>query len=383
MGNVGISKDQEFFCKIFKSLSTKFHQIASKKEANHLFLNTVVEYAGVPMIAFEEKNQEVRLINEGAKELFKKPHFRKLSSPALIDQNLVKLFLKLENGENQLYRFEDESGWKELSIVAKRLQLQGGNYKLIALHNIKKELDEKELESWQKLIRVMTHEIKNSVIPISTLSEVLEQMLIPDQHNLIALTDLTNEDEEDLKIGIKTIAKRSKGLAGFVNAYGEVAKIPIPKLSDCSLNQTILHVYELYKPVFTQANRFIELDIPTETFNTQIDADLIEQVLINLIKNGLEAIDENGKVTISLSKTVRSFIIDVTDDGKGISNEVMSNIFTPFFTTKEEGSGIGLSLSRQIIRKHHGDLIVKSKVEIGSSFKIILPIEINDTNTST
>lgn len=372
MGNVGISKDQKFLYNAYKDLSRKYRQIASEKEANYLFLNTIVEHAGVPMIAFEEDKQEVRLINDGAKELFNKPYFRKLQSLELIDPELVNVIRRLKNGDHELYRFQDESGWKELSIVAKRLKLQGENYKLIALHNIKRELDEKELESWQKLIRVLTHEIKNSVIPISTLSEVLEQMLEMEDGSNIKLDELTEEDEDDLRIGLKTIAKRSKGLASFVNAYGEMAKVPVPKLASHSLNELIAATVSLYKPIFGKKDLELNSELPTKEFFADIDEELIEQVLINLLKNAMEALADNGSVTVSL-KVKQDYQIIVSDNGSGISPEVMENIFTPFYTTKEEGSGIGLSLSRQIIRKHDGELNVKSKLGEGTVFTIHLP----------
>ena len=372
MGNVGISRDQQFLYRAYKDLSSKYHQIASEKEANYLFLNTIVEHAGVPMIAFEEGKQEVRLINDGAKELFRKPHFRKLRSLEIVDPELVQLFRELKDGENRLYRFQDDNGWKELSIVAKQLKLQGEQYKLIALHNIKKELDEKELESWQKLLRVLTHEIKNSVIPISTLSELLEQMLEEDEGKPVQLSQLDEEDEEDLRIGLKTIAKRSKGLASFVNSYGEMASVPVPKLVATSLSQLITDVCHLYKPIYEKQQATLNCHLPAEEVSATLDPELMEQVLINLLKNGLEALAESGAVTVTLG-VKQNYQICIADNGSGISDEVMENIFTPFFTTKEEGSGIGLSLSRQIIRKHGGDMDVKSKLGDGSTFTIYLP----------
>ena len=372
MGNVGISRDQRFLYNAYKALSSKYHQIASEKEANHLFLNTIVEHAGVPMIAFEEGKQEIRLINDGAKELFRKPYFRRLQTLEIVDPQLVQLFRELQDGENKLYRFQDETGWKELSIVAKRLKLQGEQYKLIALHNIKKELDEKELESWQKLLRVLTHEIKNSVIPISTLSELLEQMLEEDSGEPVRLNQLNEEDEEDLRIGLKTISKRSKGLASFVNSYGEMASVPVPKLEKTSLSDLITDICHLYIPIFENQGACLKFQLPPQATDAEVDAELIEQVLINLLKNGLEALGKDGEVIISLTEK-QNYQITITDNGSGISEEVMENIFTPFFTTKEEGSGIGLSLSRQIVRKHGGDMDVKSKLGEGTAFTIFLP----------
>lgn len=374
MGNVGVSKDQKFLYQAYKSLSSKYHQIATEKEANHLFLNTIVENAGVPMLAYEEEKQEVVLLNDGAKELFNKPYFRSITAIEKIDPELYEVIKHLENDEKKLHRFSVDGSWKELSVVAKRLILRNKWYKLVALQNIKSELDERELESWQKLIRVLTHEIKNSVIPISTLTEVINEMLINEDGEPVSLESISEEDEEDLRIGLKTISKRSKGLASFVNAYGDIAKIPVPNLQESNLSELLKGIIALEKQVAASRNVTLNSELPSEDIITQLDPDLIEQVLINLIKNAIEALESGGEIRINLIKSQNEISIEVADNGSGIPQDILENIFVPFYTTKKEGSGIGLSLSRQIIRKHHGDIQVSTEINKGTTFTIHLPI---------
>ncbi|MCR9254187.1 MAG: sensor histidine kinase [bacterium] len=374
MGNVGVSKDQKFLYQAYKSLSSKYHQIATEKEANHLFLNTIVENAGVPMLAYEEEKQEVVLLNDGAKELFNKPYFRSITAIEKIDPELYEVIKHLENDEKKLHRFSVDGSWKELSVVAKRLILRNKWYKLVALQNIKSELDERELESWQKLIRVLTHEIKNSVIPISTLTEVINEMLINEDGEPVSLESISEEDEEDLRIGLKTISKRSKGLASFVNAYGDIAKIPVPNLQETNLSELLNGIIALEKQVAASRSVTIQSEFPTEEIITQLDPDLIEQVLINLIKNAIEALEGGGEIKIYLNRSLNEVSIAISDNGSGIPQDILENIFVPFYTTKKEGSGIGLSLSRQIIRKHHGDIQVSTQIKKGTTFTITLPI---------
>lgn len=374
MGNIGVSKDQKFLYQAYKSLSSKYHQIATEKEANHLFLNTIVENAGVPMLAYEEEKQEVVLLNDGAKELFNKPYFRSITAIEKIDPELYEVIKHLENDEKRLHRFSVDGSWKELSVVAKRLILRNKWYKLVALQNIKSELDERELESWQKLIRVLTHEIKNSVIPISTLTEVINEMLINEDGEPVSLESISEEDEEDLRIGLKTISKRSKGLASFVNAYGDIAKIPVPNLQESNLSELLKGIIALEKQVAASRNVTLHSELPSEDIITQLDPDLIEQVLINLIKNAIEALEGGGEIRINLIKSLNEVSIEIADNGSGIPHDILENIFVPFYTTKKEGSGIGLSLSRQIIRKHHGDIQVSTEINKGTTFTVSLPM---------
>ncbi len=356
----------------YTAITNEFQKLRREKESNYHFLQAVVEHSGIPLIGYREKDLEVTLMNEGAKELFKKPYLKKANTIQKIDKKLGNLVLELKSGERELLKVLIENELLSLSIIAKELKLDDQLYKLVSFQNIKAELDEQELESWQKLIRVLTHEIKNSAIPISTLTEVVNQMITEENGELKDLSNLDQEDLEDLKIGIKTVQKRSQGLVSFVNAYGELARIPQPKIKNVTVTQLVEDVVGLLQYNLKQESIKLILDIDPE-IRIKADSEMIEQVLINLLKNAKEALGEtkNPKIAVKTSVFKSKTVLSIIDNGPGIDAETMENIFVPFYTTKKDGSGIGLSLSRQIMRAHKGDLTVQSELGKGTEFSLI------------
>ena len=253
--------------------------------------------------------------------------------------------------------------------MATEFILQDKHYKLVSFQDIKSELEANEIESWQKLIRVLTHEIKNSVIPISTLSDVILHM-IKDEKGKVDLGKLDNEAIQDLVGGIETIESRSKGLANFVKTYDQLTQVPKPNFENTSVQDQLDHIRSLFKPQLD--NFHIDLKIiGAQSVVFRMDQDLIDQVLINLVKNAIEAVKpmDNAKIQIRLFDEKDKKEIWIEDNGGGIPEEIKENIFVPFFTTKEGGSGIGLSLSKQIMRLHGGTISVQSS-SAGTIFKL-------------
>lgn len=355
----------------YTTITDEFQKLRREKESNYHFLQAVVEHSGIPLIGFKQATLEVTLMNQAAKELFKKPYLKNAKSIGKIDKKLGDCMINLKSGERQLIKIVIDNKLLSLSILAKELKLDDELYKLVSFQNIKAELDEQELESWQKLIRVLTHEIKNSAIPISTLTEVVNQMITEEDGELKDLSTLDQEDLADLKIGIKTVQKRSKGLVSFVNAYGELSRIPKPKFQSIDLKQLTQDVEILLRPEMNKSS--IQLINEVAPTALQIDPELIEQVLINLLKNAREALTEasEAKIIMKTSRENEKTLLSVIDNGTGIDLETLDNIFVPFYTTKKEGSGIGLSLSKQIMRAHNGDLIVQSELGKGTAFSMV------------
>ena len=355
----------------YTTITDEFQKLRREKESNYHFLQAVVEHSGIPLVGFREGDLEITLMNDAAKELFQKPYLKSAKAIKKIDKELGDCVFNLKSGERKLLKIVMNNQLLSLSIIAKELKLDEGLYKLVSFQNIKAELEEQELESWQKLIRVLTHEIKNSAIPISTLTEVVNQMITEDNGELRDLSTLDQEDLEDLKIGIKTVQKRSKGLVSFVNAYGELAKIPQPKFEKVDLKQLTDDVVVLLQTDIKKAG--IELLNQTTKIELQIDPELIEQVLINLVKNAKEALNPGsaGKIVIRTKVDNGRTVLSVVDNGAGIDQETLDQIFVPFYTTKKEGSGIGLSLSKQIMRAHKGDLIVFTELGKGTEFSMV------------
>ena len=355
----------------YNTISATMQHLRTESETNSQFLKTVVEHSTIAMIAYWEDNEEVILINASAKQLFDKPHLKQLKALTLVDQSLYNAVKQLESEQQSLIKMMKQGKVINLSVSAREIKLSEKLLKLVSFQNINAELDEKELESWQKLIRVLTHEIKNSAIPISTLTEVINQLILTDDGKLKDLSQLDQEDLEDLKLGVHTVQKRSKGLVRFVNAYGELAKVPAPQLAPVDMAELVNGIITLMADDLSRQE--IAWQVHVVPTIVQMDAELIEQVLINMLKNAKEALTNVTTATI----VIRSFtdngqtILVITDNGPGIDQETMDQIFVPFFTTKKEGSGIGLSLSRQIMRAHGGNLTVASQPGNGTQVHLI------------
>ncbi|MCE7990908.1 MAG: HAMP domain-containing histidine kinase [Roseivirga sp.] len=353
----------------FHEINTVMKDLRNEKASNLLYLQTVVEHVRVAVLCFDA-DYKVQLVNKAARELFQRPHLTSVNSLEIVSPQVVSKIQAMESGERELIKVQIGGRLNNLSVLATTFKLKGETFKLVSFQDIKSELEEKELDSWQKLIRVLTHEIKNSVIPISTLSDVILQM-IKDGDETPDLSKLDEESVEDLIGGLETIETRSKGLASFVTTYDQLTKLPQPEFQTVDVGKMIERVQNLFKPDLEHRNIRMHLFSP-EKLEIQADPDLIDQILINLVKNAMEALEDqtNGLIRITAAKGSEGVTLQIRDNGPGISEEILENIFVPFYTTKESGSGIGLSLSRQIMRLHRGNITVHSNIGEGTSFEL-------------
>ncbi len=360
--------------KSFKELNEAFNDVMeairkarSEKEEHWQYLNTVVQQVRTGILSFNNEG-EIQLINANAKKFMGVTSIQNLEDLIDINSRLYKTIFDVQPGKSALYRGAELL----LTIQATELRIRGHNLKLVTLQNIQSELQRQELEAWQNLTRVLRHEIMNSITPISSLTATLKEIL---QHDLTKVNDhyeLKSEGAEDLSDGLTTIAKRSQGLIQFIDAYREYTSLPQPKLKQvavCGLLQSVEHLmrHDLKK---TQITFNILCDSPEMTI--EADAEMIEQVLINLIKNAIEGCAHTASARIELiaKRVDENVVIEVVDNGVGIIREALDKIFVPFFTTKKTGSGIGLSLSRQIMQLHNGHLTVKSEPGIKTIFTL-------------
>ena len=240
--------------------------------------------------------------------------------------------------------------------------------KLITLQNINSEIEQKEIEAWHKLIRILTHEIMNSVTPISSLTETMESLLQHKDGTEKKLDELKQETISDIRFSLSTIQKRTDGLLHFVDNYRKLTKVPKPSLEKVDLKPFVSSVTKLMEHELQRRNIHLELQL-ADGLEVSLDPILIEQVLINVITNGIHAVDdvEQAHVRIKTQQHEKQIVVTITDNGKGISQKELSEIFIPFFTTKKDGSGIGLSLSKQIMAVHGGSIKVKSELGVGTS----------------
>ena len=260
----------------------------------------------------------------------------------------------------------------QLAVYAIELSLRGKAFKLISLQNIQSELEEKEMEAWQNLIRVLTHEIMNSVTPISSLAATVETDLSEFLQNDADVNQIDDETIEDFYLAVKTIHNRSESLIKFVSDFRNMTRIKLPNLEGTKVEEIIDHVLMLLKPDVQGHEIVINKSVKPDLI-INIDKEQIEQVIINVVKNAIQALaageKEDKQLTITaMPSSSGGAFISIADNGTGIEEEALKKIFIPFFTTKKNGSGIGLSLSKQIMRNHGGNISAKSQMGEGTEF---------------
>jgi len=346
----------------------KLRQSRKEKDSEYQFFKNIVQHVGIGILTFK-RDETIQIINNAAKRLLHIDKADRLHDLREVSEDMVEAFLKLKTGGRELVRVKNGDETIQLSIYAIELTLRGEEVKLISMSNIQSELEEKEMEAWQNLVRVLTHEIMNSVTPISSLAGVVEEEL----HRKLLANELNMEKEEaeDMHLSIQTISRRSEGLIKFVKEFRSLTHIPKPKLAEVCIRPLLDELAMLHKKELADNNITISISVEPDTLCIQADKTLVEQVLINLIKNAIQAFGEKQDKKIVLSSYVNEnggVIVSVKDNGTGIEPEALEKIFIPFFSTKKTGSGIGLSLSKQIMRQHEGNIAVKSVLGEGTEF---------------
>jgi signal transduction histidine kinase len=306
---------------------------------------------------------EVVWMNESLKNMLQLPYLKTIHSLEKRDSILFTEIHELRPGESKIAIAHLEKSHFKILLSATAFQTEGKKFKLVAFQNVNEALDETESRAWQKLLSVMTHEIMNSVAPISSLAETLKKRLTSTDTNTL----------EDLELGIETIQRRSEGLLKFAETYRNLNKITKLNLQKVYIRELFGNLHQLMAPTFEQKG--IELEIILKDTDLMLEADpsLIEQVLINLIVNAIEAVKDQLEPRIILSAEQplnKKVILKVADNGPGIPEEVLDKIFIPFFSTKKSGSGIGLSLCKQIIMLHRGNIQVQSIEVKGTVFSM-------------
>ena len=358
----------------FNKVIKKFREIRADKEAQFQYLRTIVHHVGIGIITFNKKG-EIQIINAAAKNLLGLEIIKNVKQLSDVSEDLVASLLELKTGGRDLLKIERKGEDIQLAIYAIELMRRDEEFKLISIQNIKSELDEKEMDAWQNLIRVLTHEIMNSVTPISSLAATVEDELKGFLNNDMEINSISNEDINDLHLAARTIHRRSDSLIKFVSDFRNLTRIPLPKPEKLNVGELIENIISLLQ--FDVKKNKIKLSVNITPIDLCINADKeqIEQVLINLIKNAIQAFHEDEKNSENREMQLCAFIdkddkinICVKDNGSGIDEEALKKIFIPFFTTKKSGSGIGLSLSKQIMRKHNGYITVSSESDVGTEF---------------
>lgn len=368
----GKGKSFEELNRAFNEVIRDFRKTRTEKEEHFNYLQTLVQHVSIGIIAFR-RDGKVDLINNAAKRLLRISNMRLISDLQAVKSEFPDLLLQMKAGDKNLVKLFIEEELMQLSIYATEFRMRGEEYVLISLQNISAELDEKEVESWQKLIRVLTHEIMNSITPISSLSATTKQMLFGEDENNATFKELDDEDRESVLMALQTIQNRSQGLLNFVEVYRNLTRIPKPNFRYFAVKEIFGRAETLLGPKMEQLGIQCSCKVIPANLMITADPDLIDQVIINLVLNAMDAVKGSPAPHISLIATQNHngrISIDVADNGCGIKPDILDKIFMPFFTSKREGNGIGLSLSRQMMYLHKGKITVKSKPGEGSVFTL-------------
>jgi two-component system nitrogen regulation sensor histidine kinase NtrY len=351
----------------FNEVLEAFRVARAEKEANLQYLNTIVQQISTGLISFGSDGR-VELVNSAALKMLGIYRLRQLEDLHEPHPQLFTLIATLRTGVRQLYQTSDD---ESLSVQATQIQLRGKVLRIVVLQNIQSELQQKEIEAWQNLTRVLRHEIMNSLTPIlslvGTMKEIVQLDITPEIPE--------NEGVQDLTEALQTLEKRSAGIIQFVNAYRDFTTLPKPVFVEMPAKELLNGVLQLFQKSLHEAFIVATVTILPDTLILTADADQIEQVLINLIKNAIEALQGHSHPSINIrgySDMNQRVYIEIADNGSGIEPEALERIFIPFYTTKKTGSGIGLSLSRQILQQHGGSLTVSSEVGRGTTFVMVL-----------
>lgn len=355
----------------FNHVFDAFRDVRAEKEAHLQYLHTVVQYVRIGLISFDRQGK-VELFNNAAVKLLGTVYIRNISQLQATNPELLEILYSIEPGENAMLRKYLNNNELQLSISATELQLRGTAFKLVSITNIHDELQQKEIEAWQNLAKVLRHEIMNSITPIVSHVETLNE-IISDKMSWTSEGVLTPETTTDLTKALRTIEKRSKGLLHFVDAYRNFSEIPTPEFRMVKVRDLFDRLTGLFQGETKKMNIKVTTAVKPKGLQIRLDQELIDTVLINLLKNALEAVRAVNSPMITLTASLDDqahAIIEIRDNGPGIIPEAQDKVFIPFYTTKEGGSGIGLSLSRQIMLMHHGNLTVKSEPEKYTAFTL-------------
>lgn len=340
----------------FKDVMDEFTRVRTERETHARYLQTVVHHIGVALISFEPSGK-VHLFNNAAKRLLGRPHLRHIQDLASLSVPLSEKLLSLSSGEQAVLGVHQEERDLQLAIYGTRFRMQGDEHALVSIQDIRNELEEQEMDAWQKLTRVLTHEIMNSAAPIASLAATANRLLLPEH--------AANQTETiiDTREALAAIEKRSQALMHFTQAYRSFTKINQPRFEVVPVSAMFGRISRLLRVQATEQQTALHVSVEPNTLEVRADEEMIEQVLINLLLNAMDAVKGRADAAIHLIARVDRFghvLLQVRDNGAGIPAELQERIFIPFFTTKEEGSGIGLSLSRQIMRLHDGSITVRS-----------------------
>ncbi|MDR1371215.1 MAG: GHKL domain-containing protein [Dysgonamonadaceae bacterium] len=355
----------------FNAITETFLSLSQEKEAQYYYLKKMLELVDAGILSYDTETNETLWMNDALKNMFNIPYLGNINWLQKRNKKLYDELMNIPLGESRLASIDSGKQVIKTLTNASTFQTEGKTYKLVAFHNISATLEEVEAGAWKGLLNVMTHEIMNSIAPVSSLSDTLKKRM---ENIKQEMSGKLHPDFEDIEFALDTIYRRSEGLLRFADSYRSLSKTIVLNLQQTNLFELLNSIYRLMNPSLDQKGILLKLETDNLSVVANVDRSLIEQVLINFITNAMHAVKDRTEPHIILFSGITaedSAYITVADNGCGISPENRDKIFIPFFSTKKNGSGIGLSLSREIVKLHKGNIKIQSVEGEGSAFTIL------------
>ena len=375
-GDFAVTFQQGFRDRSFRDLEDSFNRIVEvykkvkiEKEAQYHLINRIVNSVNAGILALDAENK-ISLMNPAFEKIVGLKDFKTWDAMKTVSPELCSAVVNLGSHGRKLIELKSGDDNRIISIDITSTTLLDVKHRIIIIQDINNEIEQKEFEAWNKLIRILTHEIMNSVTPISSLTETTRTLLEDGNGRPKKSSELKDETISDILFSLKTIEKRTNGMLDFADAYRTFSRVPQPVLTPVNVGELIESVERLMHEELSRRKIQLDVFVHPDVASIQIDRGLIEQVLINLLTNSIHALHDRAqpRIRISTLNEPGKVVIEVNDNGHGIPEKELSHIFVPFYSTRKEGSGIGLSLSKQIMSLHGGTIRVASKVGQGTSF---------------
>ena len=334
------------------------------REQHGRFVQAIIQHIDIAVMAFH-RNGEIKLSNNAARRLFRVSQLRNIRQLETYSKDLVSEFFRLGRRSKIFVEVVDSGRLVQLVISTARLKIRGEMLTIASIQDFQAELEQSEIDAWQNLISVLTHEIMNSITPISSLASTLRSMILPTGQTSNRKDSNLIDDTifKDVSDGIVTIEERSKGLLNFVEAYRNLSRLPKPNIQIFPVRDLFGRLEQLILSEHTEESFDFQICVDPETLELTADPQLIEQALLNIIRNAIQALVGHPEPLVKLVATMDQRgrpLLQVSDNGPGIEEGIQKKIFVPFFSTKKNGSGIGLSLCKQIMSMHRSTITVDS-----------------------